>query len=183
MEYVTGQRQVVLNFSELYCKSEIEILNSACFADIWARFVKRAYKTHNAAQLVVLNVLENPEVDFINLYKLIFSFEKDEIIDMNDSYKLILDDYREQFYDLIEAFYDFWRSFERYGVILSKLSSNTTFTSLPSLQSAISGVIYATTFSFTHIFNAFIKLGVFLTAIIPATAMPILPSIIKRLML
>ncbi len=145
MEYVTGQRQVILNFSELYCKSEIEILNSACFADIWSRFVKKAVKTHNASQLVVLNCLPNPEDDFVYLFKLIFSLDKDEIVKINDSYKLILDDYREQFYDLIEAFYDFWRAFERYGVIFSKSNgSGVASVSFNEAQSNFNNLVLKT---------------------------------------
>ena len=145
MEYVTGKRQVILNFSELYCKSEIEILSSACFADIWRRFVKKAYNTHNAAQLVVLNLLEEPENTFINLFKLIFSFDKKEIILLNPAYKLILDDYREQFYDLIEAFYDFWRAFERYAVIFSKSNgSGVASVSFSEAQSNFNNLVLKT---------------------------------------
>ena len=40
MEYVTGKRQVVFNFSEKFCKTEYEILNSACFKDVWGKYIK-----------------------------------------------------------------------------------------------------------------------------------------------
>ena len=47
MEYVTGARQVVMNFSEKFCKTENEILSSDCFADVWGKYVKHLFKTEN----------------------------------------------------------------------------------------------------------------------------------------
>ena len=47
MEYVKGSRQIVMNFSELFCKNEIEVLNSNCFKDIWKRYLKHIKKTEN----------------------------------------------------------------------------------------------------------------------------------------
>ena len=45
MEYALGQRQVVMNFSEKFCKTENEVLSSACFAEVWGKYIKNLYKT------------------------------------------------------------------------------------------------------------------------------------------
>ena len=45
MEYVTGKRQVIMNFSEKFCKTEAEVLSSACFAEVWGKYVDHLYKT------------------------------------------------------------------------------------------------------------------------------------------
>ena len=53
MAYVSGSRQIVMNFSELFCKNEIEVLSSTCFKDIWKRYLKHVKKTENKACLEV----------------------------------------------------------------------------------------------------------------------------------
>ena len=57
MEYIIGKRQVVMNFSEKFCKTENEVLSSDCFADVWGKYVKHLYQTENQAFLKVLKVL------------------------------------------------------------------------------------------------------------------------------
>ena len=56
MEYIIGKRQVVMNFSEKFCKTENEVLSSDCFADVWGKYVKHLYQTENQAFLKVLKV-------------------------------------------------------------------------------------------------------------------------------
>lgn len=119
MEYVTGQRQVVLNFSELFCKTETEVLNSACFKEVWSKFIEGIYKTEKQTALEVLNIFPDPCNDFIKLFKLLLSFTIEEIKSVNPFYKLVLDK-SERLYSLIEDFYDYWRRLERYAVVFSK---------------------------------------------------------------
>ena len=45
MEYILNDKQVVMNFSEKYCKNEIEVLSSDCFADVLGRYINHLYKT------------------------------------------------------------------------------------------------------------------------------------------
>ena len=75
MEYVSGANQVVLNFSEKFCKNEVEVLNSSCFKDVWAKFVDHIYKVEKQDVLKIVNICENPKKDFIILFKLLFEFE------------------------------------------------------------------------------------------------------------
>lgn len=119
MEYVTWQRQVVLNFSELFCKTETEVLNSACFKEVWSKFIEGIYKTEKQTALEVLNIFPDPCNDFIKLFKLLLSFTIEEIKSVNPFYKLVLDK-SERLYSLIEDFYDYWRRLERYAVVFSK---------------------------------------------------------------
>lgn len=119
MEYVTGQRQVILNFSELFCKSESDILNSACFKDVWSKFVKNCYKTENQVFLGVLNTFKDPIKGFINVFKLLITFEVEEVKLVNPLYRIALEQ-SDVLYGLVENFYDYWRKLERYGVVFSK---------------------------------------------------------------
>jgi hypothetical protein len=119
MEYVTGQRQVIINFSEVFCKSEIEILNSACFKDIWTRYIKHIYKIHKSDAITVLEMLKKPEKEYITLFKLLHSFDIKTIKNMDKRFEKVLN-HNDLLYDLIEGFYDYWRKFERYSVTYQK---------------------------------------------------------------
>ena len=119
MEYVSGTNQVVLNFSEKFCKNEVEVLNSNCFKDVWAKFIDHIYKVEKQDVLKIINICENPKKDYINLFKLLFEFEISEIKKISPFYKLILD-HTDVLYELIENFYDYWRRLERYGVVYAK---------------------------------------------------------------
>ena len=123
MEYVKGSRQIVMNFSELFCKNEIEVLSSNCFKDIWRRYLKHVKKTENKTFLDVLCILNDPD-KFITLFKLLLEFSIDEIKKMNKSYESVLS-HSEVLYDIVENFYDYWRRLERYGVVYSKNKSSS----------------------------------------------------------
>ena len=68
MEFVTGQRQVVLNFSEKFCKSPTEVLNSDCFKEVWTKYLKHIYETENQSFLPVLTVLLNIQLIYSRCY-------------------------------------------------------------------------------------------------------------------
>ena len=52
MEFVTGQRQVVINFSEIFCKTPNEVLNSACFKEVWKKFISSIKKSEKRADYI-----------------------------------------------------------------------------------------------------------------------------------
>lgn len=131
MEYITTQRQIIMNFSELFCKNEIEVLNSKCFGDVWQKFLDHIYKVEKQDVLKIINIFTNPREDFVVLFKLLLQFEIEEIKNMSPFYKLILD-HCDVLYELVENFYDYWRRLERYGVAYAKSSidgiESTSFT-------------------------------------------------------
>ena len=88
MEYVTGKRQVVLNFSEKFCRSEIEVLDSDCFKEIWTRYVKNLYETENQTYLKVLTIFPKSKVIeyTIKLFKLLLTFDLKEVENVNPFY-------------------------------------------------------------------------------------------------
>ena len=119
MEFITNPRQVILNFSELYCKNEIEVLNSACFKEVWGRFLEHIYKVEKQDVLKIIGLLPSPKKDFVILFKLLLEFEIQDIKRLSHHFKQILE-HSEILYELIENFYDYWRRLERYGIIFSK---------------------------------------------------------------
>lgn len=137
MDYIINQRQVILNFSERFCKNEIEVLNSACFKEVWGKFLDHIYKVEKQDVLRIIEILPNPKKDYIILFKLLLEFELSEISKLSKHFKMILE-HSDILYELIENFYDYWRRIERYGLVYSK--------------SRISGVETA---SFTAVMNQF----------------------------
>ncbi len=132
MEYVTGKRQVVLNFSEKFCKSEVEVLDSDCFKEIWTRYVKHLYDTENQTYLKVLTIFPKSKVvDYtIKLFKLLLTFDLDEVENVNPFYAQALA-LKDVLYDLVQHFYDYWRRLERYSVVFTRATKDgveaTTF--------------------------------------------------------
>ena len=146
MEYVTGKRQVVFNFSENFCKTENEVLNSACFKDVWGRFIKRVYETENQTFLPVLTVFPKSKVvnQTIDLFKLLMSFTVDEIELMSPFYAKALS-MKEVLYDLVQGFYDYWRRLERYAVVMTRATKDgVESSSFVEAQSEFNNVVLST---------------------------------------
>ncbi len=146
MEFVTGQRQVVLNFSEKFCKSPIEVLNSDCFKEVWTKYLKHIYETENQSFLPVLTVFPKKSVAkyTIDLFKMLLSFSIDEIENLNPFYAKALE-MRDVLYDLVQNFYDYWRRLERYAVVLNRATKDgVESSSFVEAQSQFNNVILST---------------------------------------
>ena len=146
MEYVTGQRQVVLNFSEKFCKSPIEVLNSDCFKEVWTKYLKHIYDTENQSFLPVLSVFPKKSVAkyTIDLFKMLLSFSIDEIENLNPFYAKALE-MRDVLYDLVQNFYDYWRRLERYAVVLNRATKDgVESSSFVEAQSQFNNVVLST---------------------------------------
>ncbi len=146
MEFVTGQRQVVLNFSEKFCKSPIEVLNSDCFKEVWTKYLKHIFETENQSFLPVLTVFPKKSVAkyTIDLFKMLLSFSIDEIENLNPFYAKALE-MREVLYDLVQNFYDYWRRLERYAVVLNRATKDgVESSSFVEAQSQFNNVILST---------------------------------------
>ncbi len=146
MEYVTGQRQVVLNFSEKFCKSPIEVLNSDCFKEVWTKYLKHIYDTENQSFLPVLSIFPKKSVAkyTIDLFKMLLSFSIDEIENLNPFYAKALE-MREVLYDLVQNFYDYWRRLERYAVVLNRATKDgVESSSFVEAQSQFNNVVLST---------------------------------------
>ncbi|MBQ9520662.1 MAG: hypothetical protein IJR67_04205 [Acholeplasmatales bacterium] len=146
MEYVTGQRQVVLNFSEKFCKTEIEVLNSDCFKEVWSKYVKHVFATENQSLLPVLTIFPKSKVVnyTVDLFKFLLSFTVEEIENFNPFYAKALE-MKDVLYDLVQNFYDYWRRLERYAVVLNRATKDgVESTSFVSAQSTFNNVILST---------------------------------------
>ena len=144
MEYVIGQRQVVLNFSENFCKTDAEVLNSNCFKEVWNKFIAHMNKCERQDMIKVFNLVPNANEDYITLFKLLLSFSVEEIKSMTDTFSKALEKYY-LVYNLVENFYDYWRKLERYAVIFTRATiDGIESTSFTAAQSQFNNVILNT---------------------------------------
>ena len=144
MEYVIGKRQVVLNFSENFCKTEAEVLNSNCFKDVWNKFVAHMIKCERQDMIKVFNLVPNANEDYITLFKLLLSFSVEEIKALNNTFAKAFEKYY-LVYDLVENFYDYWRKLERYAVIFTRATiDGIESTSFTAAQSQFNNVVLST---------------------------------------
>ncbi|MDE6047893.1 MAG: hypothetical protein K2F56_04620 [Anaeroplasmataceae bacterium] len=150
MDFITNQRQVILNFSEKYCKNEIEVLNSQCFKDVWGKFLEHIYKVEKQDVLRIIEILPNPKKDYVILFKLLLEFELSEIKKLSVHFKQILE-HTDILYELIENFYDYWRRLERYGLVYSKSRlSGVETASFTSVMNQFTNVILSTYRTICH---------------------------------
>lgn len=150
MDYITSEKQVILNFSEKYCKNEIEVLNSLCFKEVWGKYLDHIYKIEKQDLLSIIEILPNPKKDFVILFKLLLEFELNEIRKLSRHFKQVLD-HLDILYELIENFYDYWRRLERYGFIYSKSKiSGVESASFTSIMNQFTNVILSTYRTICH---------------------------------
>ena len=128
MEYILNDKQVVMNFSENFCKNEIEVLNSDCFKDVLKRYIDHLYKTENQAFLPTLNIIPRTKTSdvLVRLFKLIFSLSFKDIEALEDKGGIIQKVLEKRYvlYDLVQDFYNYWRRIERYSIVLSRVTKD-----------------------------------------------------------
>ena len=112
-------RNAIVNFSEEYCQTSIELINSRGFNQVIAAFVQYKKKlddityrylkasTHNERQIVS---------DLKTIAKLLLVMDADEVTSNYPNLRPYLKS-RRTFLNIIEEFYLFWRRYERYAIV------------------------------------------------------------------
>ncbi|MBQ9899655.1 MAG: hypothetical protein IJM36_00835 [Acholeplasmatales bacterium] len=147
MEYIYNEKQVVINFSENFCKNEVEVLNSDCFSEVFTKYIDNLYKTENQAFLPLLDLMPRKKVAkiLIRLFKLLFCLSfKDLEATSNEIEKSVLEK-RYKLYDLVQDFYNYWRRIERYSVVLSRATKDgVESSSFIQAQSEFNNIVLST---------------------------------------
>ena len=118
------KRSIIFNFSAAYVKNETEVLSSEAFNCILNKYIDHVKDIDNTNLLEVINLVNDPVKVLTNLFKLLISFEIDEINTVNPEFDKVLS-HREHLYELVEDFYDWWRHMERYAVVKSPAERGT----------------------------------------------------------
>lgn len=106
---------VVVNLSVAVCKTNIDVLESDGFRVVVDRFMNSITSSSNRALYKLISKVESTD-EMISIYKKLLVFSFDELLENEkgfDQYK----EYRTEFITFTEALYDYWRNFERYGIL------------------------------------------------------------------
>jgi len=118
------KRSIIFNFSRAYVKNETEVLSSEAFKCIFEKYLNHVKEVENSNLLEVINLVNDPLTTLTNVFKLLLSFEIEDIKKGNKEFELILN-HRDRLYELVEDFYDWWRHMERYAVVQSPVTRGT----------------------------------------------------------
>ncbi|GMO56189.1 MAG: phosphoenolpyruvate carboxykinase [Rickettsiales bacterium] len=104
-EFSVNRKAVITNFSKKYCTTSAELLSSDGFKKILDLYVEKEQKNDTE----IYNYIKT--LDVIEVLKLLIVFDfKTLKISLN----------KDLFLEFVENFYNFWRNFERYAIILNE---------------------------------------------------------------
>ena len=115
--FYKNEKTLIFYFNNVYPKNSLEVLSSEAFETLMNSYIENLKELSNSIFLDVLNLLTIKE--WISFFKVLITFKIDEAKALNNKYKDVIDN-RETLYEIVEDFYDFWRSHERFSVNYSK---------------------------------------------------------------
>lgn len=124
-EYSQNRSNVILNFSAKYCMTPEELLTSKGFKKVLKKYVSQQEKKDALLLERVTTQVGEQDVAkvFSELFKLLMVFDTKQISNLNKKYKKLLKDPKDTI-EFIEGLYDYWRSLERYALILTDNESS-----------------------------------------------------------
>ena len=120
-EFSISNDKVLMNFSTRYCNNFESLLESEGFRRVLSVYLKKSEKKRTLSYRYLVNSLNTTEIsslreDITKIFKLLTIIDTKEIVELNPRYSDILSN-KEEFINLIEDFYLFWRRLERYTII------------------------------------------------------------------
>ncbi|WP_027120027.1 phosphoenolpyruvate carboxykinase (ATP) [[Mycoplasma] testudinis] len=113
-----NEKVAVLNFSETYCKTYRDILNSKIFKRLISMFLKKEETKKTELFTFISKPLKKYDLteEIIRLFKLLTILDVQELKQQHPIfYELVTN--KKIFLNFIERLYDFWRRLERYSII------------------------------------------------------------------
>jgi hypothetical protein len=122
-EFSLSSDKVMINFTIKYCDTHEKLLNSEGFNRVLKSYLLKVRKKNSHVYQYLTKVLNSEEIDslsesLINIFKLLTTFSPKELIKINDSYKILMEE-KDMFFDFVEEYYKYWRRLERYTIICS----------------------------------------------------------------
>lgn len=118
--FYINDNSVLINLSVSMCKTNIEVLESEGFKIVIEKFIDSITKNSDRSLFRLVSIIPSTD-ELIELYKLLLVLSFDELVDTKREFKKYLD-YRKDLITFTESLYDFWRNFERYGIIQRQIS-------------------------------------------------------------
>ena len=115
----------ILNFSEEYCQSRCELIESESFARVLKGYI-HDIKRKQTTTYVYLQEVQKESIDIVNdlrtVFKLLLVMDSDEIGTIYPNFAPYFRDI-DEFIKVIEDIYLFWRRLQRYSVVYNEQSS------------------------------------------------------------
>lgn len=105
----------LINFDASNCESEVSILQSRSFLDVLAQFITKS-KREKDVLIEPFNDVTIPQ--FHDAFKLLYLYSYSEVFFKNPTLQHLLE-HQDELYHLTEAFYDYWRDLQRFGLMSS----------------------------------------------------------------
>lgn len=106
---------VLINFDASNCDSEVSILQSHSFLDVLAQFIYKLRIENN----ILIEPFKGISVHlFHDAFKLLYVYTYEDVTKKNPALTGLLF-HRNELYHLTEAFYDYWRDMQRFGLVSS----------------------------------------------------------------
>lgn len=120
-EFSISNDKVLMNFSARYCNNFESLLESEGFRRILNVYLKKAEKKRTLSYRYLMKSLNTTELsiireDITKVFRWLTIIDAKEIIELNPKYEELLSN-KEEFVNVIEDLYLFWRRLERYTVI------------------------------------------------------------------
>lgn len=126
-EFTLNRGKVMINFTLKYCDTRQKMLNSYGFRHVLESFVTQKLKKD---EIIIYNYyIETFKTDelftntLIDFFKVLNVCEIDEVLRVNNLYKVFLDD-KDLFIELVELLYKYWRRLERITIVRNSQLGN-----------------------------------------------------------
>lgn len=124
--FYINDNSILINLSSSLCNSKLEIFNSKGFKLVYKHFYASISENSNRKLFKIKNSTSDLN-DIIELYKLLLIYSFNESTQLKESLTKYLN-LREELLYFTESLYDFWRHFERYGILQRKFTTEVTDT-------------------------------------------------------
>ncbi|MBM6965861.1 phosphoenolpyruvate carboxykinase [Massilimicrobiota timonensis] len=112
----------ILNFSEEFCQSRCQLIESESFAKVLEKYIKHIKRTDTTIY-EYLHAVEADDVDLLkdlrDVFKLLLVMSVEEVCAMRSQLKAYFKD-RDMFIALVEDVYLFWRRLQRYAIVFNE---------------------------------------------------------------
>ena len=120
-EFSISNDKVLMNFSARYCTNFEGLLESEGFRRVLSVYLKKSEKKRTLSYRYLIKALNTTDLsslreDITKIFKWLTIIDVKEVVELNPKYSELLTN-REEFINVIEDFYLFWRRLERYTVI------------------------------------------------------------------
>ena len=145
-EFSISNDKILMNFSTRYCNNFESLLESEGFRRVLSVYLKRSEKKRTLSYRYLIKSLNTTEIsnlreDITKIFKWLTIIDVKEVIELNPRYSELLSN-KEEFINVIEDFYLFWRRLERYTIVQNdKISQGLAAMNFTEANSAFEKLI------------------------------------------